>query len=382
MILASPAPSAGKQRGPWLAVLGASFLMLAGLIGIGGTASMRNVHRSRRSAAGPTASRASMNHTTAKTPPPSSPVALQVKGLHKRYRKNVALRDVSFDVPSGHAVALWGANGAGKTTVIRCALGLLRHRGEVFVAGKNAKRSGRRARSRVGYMPQELTLYQDMRAIDLLRFIARLRRAPGTDVDAALTRLDLQAHAKKRIAALSGGMKARLALAAALLGDPDILILDEPTANLDDASRQALLRTLLSLKETDKTILFSSHRLDDVLALADDVVELRDGVVDRIEPPARLAQRMDGTRERLLFFRLEHSSSRETAAHAAQTAGGRIVSSHEHSLVVGALTNQRSDVIAALVRQGVSIADVDVVSTHEGACRNASASVDGTGGAP
>lgn len=198
--------------------------------------------------------------------------------LVKNFGRFRALNDVTFDVGPAEAVALWGANGAGKTTALRCVLGLLRHRGHVVIDGHDAGRSPRRARRLLGYVPQELAFHDDMRVRETADFYARLRRADRDRVRESLEMVELAPHQRKRVRELSGGMKQRLALALALLADPPALLLDEPTSNLDAAARSAFISLLRTLRSQGKTILFTSHRIDEIESLADRVVVLRRGV--------------------------------------------------------------------------------------------------------
>lgn len=203
---------------------------------------------------------------------------IRVSGLTKRFGALTAVDDVSFDVSAGEAVALWGANGAGKTTALRCLLHLMPFTGTVTIAGKDVKREGKAARYLVGFVPQELSFHDELTVAQTLVFYARLKKvASGYDFTPLLQRLELLPHVQKRVRDLSGGLKQRLALALALLADPPILILDEPTSNLDIRAREDFLRFLHDLRESGKTLVFSSHRLEEVVALADRVLLLEAG---------------------------------------------------------------------------------------------------------
>jgi ABC-2 type transport system ATP-binding protein len=210
----------------------------------------------------------------------------------KRYGRDYALDDVSFALPENQALALWGPNGAGKTTAIKCVLGLLRYQGAITVAGLDAARQGRQARARIGYVPQELAFYTDLSTLETAHYFADLREADPAQVATVLDKVELTAHAHKPVGALSGGMKQRLALALALLGDPPVLVLDEPTSNLDRAARDHFLHLLADVKDAGRTILFTSHRLEEVEYLADDVLVMDRGVVTQHCPPATLAARL------------------------------------------------------------------------------------------
>jgi ABC-2 type transport system ATP-binding protein len=216
---------------------------------------------------------------------------IEILGVRKRFGKATVLDGVTFSVRPGQSVALWGSNGAGKTTLIRCLLGLVDFDGTIRAAGLDVRRHGKAARRLLGYVPQELALYDDFRVIEAAGFMARLKGAAPGAVKARLGEVGLLGgHERKRVRELSGGMKQKLALAIALLNDPPILILDEPTSNLDTAARAALTDLLLSLKRAGKTILFISHRPEEVAGLADRVLTLEHGRVLTDAAPAAVAK--------------------------------------------------------------------------------------------
>lgn len=222
---------------------------------------------------------------------------IRVAGISKRFGNLTAVDDLSFIVGEGEAVALWGANGAGKTTALHCLLGLTPFEGSVAVAGEGAdgviQQQGKEARKLMGFVPQELNFHDDMTIAETLTFYARLKKIPsGFDFSPLLERLELIPHIRKPVHDLSGGLKQRLALALALLADPPILILDEPTANLDIRAREDFLRLLHTLKVGGKTLLFSSHRLEEVTALADRVLLIEGGRLVVDAPPDQLEQRL------------------------------------------------------------------------------------------
>ena len=202
-----------------------------------------------------------------------------VRDLVKRFGRQTILNGTSFRVAKGEAAVLWGPNGAGKTTVIRCVLGLHPHQGEIEVDGHSLRRNGKRARALIGYVPQELAFQENVPVDETIAFFARLRRCNVREVARRLEEAGLADAARRPAGALSGGMKQRLALAIALLGDPPILILDEPTSNLDTEARDAFFACLAALHKAGKTLLFTSHRLEEVQVLADHVLVLDHGRV-------------------------------------------------------------------------------------------------------
>lgn len=242
---------------------------------------------------------------------------IDVTHLTKRFRRVIAVDDVSLHLDRGEAVALWGPNGAGKTTIIRCLLGLLKYQGRIVVAGRDARRAGKACRRAIGYVPQELAFHGDFRVLEALHFFARLKGADRRRPAVVLDEVTLGSDGTKRIRELSGGMKQRLALAIALLSDPPVLVLDELTSNLDRESQFAFLAMLDRQKQRGRTILFASHRTEEVELLADRVVGLRDGRRRFECDPAGLAEAA-GLR-RVLTFTVP-----DGAAHGAVTGRNHV----------------------------------------------------------
>ena len=212
--------------------------------------------------------------------------------LTKRFGKYTAVDQLSLQVAEREAVALWGPNGAGKTTAVKCLLGLLDYTGRITVNGFDAKKQGRQARATIGYVPQQQSFYDELSTLDTALFFARLKRAPAAQVPALLEQVGLGDHGRKPVGALSGGMKQRLALALALQGDPPVLVMDEPTSNLDTAAREQLLRLLAEVKAAGKTFIFSSHRIEEVETLADRVLVMEKGQVRFTCTPHELPGRL------------------------------------------------------------------------------------------
>lgn len=229
------------------------------------------------------------------------------KNLTKRYRKHAALHEVSFTIKAGESVALWGANGAGKTTTLRCLLGVHAFEGELSVNGIDVRKRGKAARAAIGYVPQETTFY-DLTVVETLYFYARLKKASVSRIDDVLTQVHLSPHNAKRVTMLSGGMKQRLALAVALLSDPPVLVLDEPTASLDVKAQRDFIYMVQSLSQAGKTIVFSSHRLDEVLALGSRVLVLDEGKLILDCAPQELAPRLGLHRWLRIWVPAEHKA--------------------------------------------------------------------------
>ncbi len=202
-----------------------------------------------------------------------------VSELFKSFGKVRVLNRVSFRVAPGEAVALWGPNGAGKSTALRCVLGLLPYRGTITIGGLDIRKAGRRARNLIGYVPQELSFYDDLRVGEAMRLFAAIRRVAKSQIALRLAEVGLTEHARKAIGNLSGGMKQKLAIAIARLADPPVLLLDEPTSNLDSESRRDVLDALRLLLDEGKTILFTSHRSEEMERLANRILTIENGII-------------------------------------------------------------------------------------------------------
>jgi ABC-2 type transport system ATP-binding protein len=235
-------------------------------------------------------------------------VALELRDVHARYGPVQALHGVSLTVEDGEIVALLGPNGAGKTTTFELALGLIRPTdGDVEVLGH---RPGPRALTRIGAMLQTAGLPEDVTVRELVRLVGRSYPA-ALPMDAVLARCHLDDRADRTVATLSGGERQRMLLAMALVGVPDLLLLDEPTAALDVASRRLFWERARESAADGATILFATHDLTEAAAVADRVVVLRDGRAIADAPPGALT---DGGDEDLeaVFLRLTEEVS---AAH-------------------------------------------------------------------
>jgi ABC-type multidrug transport system ATPase subunit len=225
-----------------------------------------------------------------------NPPILRVEHLRKRYGQRAVVDDVSFEIGRGEIVALLGANGAGKTTMLKCLLGITSFEGDVSILGRPVKKEGKQARRLIGYVPQLPSMHEDERCEDVLNFAAELRGAPRTGVDGAFEAVNLQAQRRFRVGELSGGMRQRLAMAAALLGEPQLLLLDEPTASLDAESRGEFELILMRLRDAGKTILLSTHMLDRTEGLVSRALVLRHGSLGFDGTFADLIARTGGSR--------------------------------------------------------------------------------------
>jgi ABC-type multidrug transport system ATPase subunit len=279
-----------------------------------------------------------------------------VKDLTKQFGKLKAVDSLSFEVEAGESVALWGENGAGKTTALRCLLGVIPYEGNVRLADYDLARQGKEARRMMGFVPQEISFHDDMTVQETLTFYARIKK---TDIGSEhaldlLDRLGLLSYLLTRVRDLSGGTKQRLALVIALLADPPLLLLDEPTANLDVKAREKFLSLLSELKDEGKTFIFSSHRLEEVVALADRVLLLEAGKMTADCHPAELASRLE-TRAMLKL----HLDGEQWIRQALETLSGHGFSAERNGtgIWIQVVPLEKARPISLLTEAGIPVAD-------------------------
>lgn len=228
---------------------------------------------------------------------------LEIDHLTKRYGEIVALNELSFTVPPGSLYGFVGSNGAGKSTCMRIALGVLEaDAGEVRVDGRPITDAARR---RIGYMPEERGLYQNEKVGDQLVYLTRLhglsKQTANANVEALLERLGIAERQTDKLSALSLGNQQRVQLAAALAHDPEILVLDEPFSGLDPVAVDVMADLLREYAAKGCPVLFSSHQLDLVQRLCDRVVIITkgtkraEGSVDELRDSGPVTFRIDCT---------------------------------------------------------------------------------------
>ena len=209
---------------------------------------------------------------------------LEARNLHKSYRDLVALDNVSLTAGDGETVGLLGPNGAGKTTTVSIIAGLIRpDRGEVLIEGRRLAGDTDPVKRRIGLVPQDLALYDELPARDNLALFGALygldRSTLKRAMADALELVGLADRAKDKVGTFSGGMKRRLNLAAALMHDPQILLLDEPTVGVDPQSRNAIFDNLETLKSRGKTLIYTTHYMEEAERLCDRIVIIDHGKV-------------------------------------------------------------------------------------------------------
>jgi ABC-2 type transport system ATP-binding protein len=224
---------------------------------------------------------------------PAQSPAVEISGLVKRYGAKTAVQGLDLTVEAGSLTAVLGPNGAGKTSTIECCEGYrIPDGGTVRVLGLDPVADSAALRPRIGVMLQSGGIYQAVRAMEMLRHIASLYANP-LDVDALAQRLGLDSCGRTPFRRLSGGQQQRLSLALAVVGRPELVFLDEPTAGLDVQARHATWELIEQLRADGATIVLTTHLLDEAERLADKVAIVDDGRVIACDTPRRLA---DATR--------------------------------------------------------------------------------------
>ena len=246
-----------------------------------------------------------------------STAMIEARGLSKYYGPFVAVQDISFTIPQGQIVAFLGPNGAGKTTMMRMLTGYLApSSGDASIAGFNVRTHRIEASRRLGYLPENGPLYPDMTPRELLTFFGDAREMDHATlkrrIDEVIQLCGLQLVLEKPIGKLSKGLKQRVGLAQALLHDPEVLIMDEPTAGLDPNQIRQFRDNIQSLGRT-KTLLISTHILHEAEATADRVVLVDSGRLVFDGPLEELQE--DGSLERP-FYRLTGHRTPPTVEHA------------------------------------------------------------------
>ncbi len=277
--------------------------------------------------------------------------AITIDHLSKSYGPVQALRTVHASIPQGHITGLLGPNGAGKTTLIKAVVGALQPAGgSVRVLGLDPLSDRWKLRQQLGYMPQEPALYDDLSALENVVFYARLHRIdrPREKAAAILTELDLGDRLSSPVHTLSGGMQKRVSLACALVHDPTLLILDEPTAALDPLLKRHLWERFRQLATAGRTLLISTHLIDEAM-LCDSVILLQHGQLVAQDSPRNLIAKGKA----ILNFRTSAKNWTETVPSDG-SAIAQALQQHGLSNDINRLdieTDNLEDVMVALLKE-------------------------------
>jgi ABC-2 type transport system ATP-binding protein len=286
--------------------------------------------------------------------------AIEIRGLRKEYGDTVAVDGLDLVVPRGSTYALLGPNGSGKTTTIRTLLRIQEpDAGEVRVLGEEP---GPDVRDRIGYLPEERGLYPRMRVRDVLTFLAELKGLPSRvsrpRIDGWLERMGLSQRAEERVQGLSKGMQQKLQFIAAVIHEPEIVILDEPFSGLDPINQQALREIIGEIRRSERTILFSTHIIEHAERLCDHVCILSHGR-SVVEGELARVKREHGGRH--VGLTLDPWTPEAVAAVRAAPEAGRV---HEDGHAIELTLADGADprtLLSRLVQAGVGLVRFEVV---------------------
>jgi ABC-2 type transport system ATP-binding protein len=222
-------------------------------------------------------------------------MSIEVKNLFKYYGEQAAVRDVSFSVKKGEIVAFLGPNGAGKSTTMKIMTGFIpASKGEVYICGKKVDIDGLETRQIIGYLPENNPLYTDMYVREYLEFVGRIYKIKNLKarVSEMITAVGLEVEQHKKIGMLSKGYRQRVGLAQAIIHDPEVLILDEPTTGLDP-NQLVEIRELIRNIGKEKTVLLSTHIMQEVEAICDRVIIISKGQIVADDKASALQQEIE-----------------------------------------------------------------------------------------
>jgi ABC-2 type transport system ATP-binding protein len=284
--------------------------------------------------------------------------AIQTRNLTRHFKQRVAVEDVSLEVRHGEVFGFLGPNGSGKTTTIAMLLGLIAPtRGQAMVLGHDVQRATADALRGVGAMIEQPAFYPYLSGRNNLRVLARVGSIPELRIDAVLKLVDLEERAKDRFKTYSQGMKQRLAIAAALLPDPQVIILDEPTNGLDPAGMVEIRDLIATLSGQGHTIFLSSHLLFEVEQVCHRVAILKEGRVLAQGTVDELLQRGRGIR-----VRVASDPARAVEVLRSVDWVGDI-QQQDHVLIVAAPGSRTPEINALLARHDIPVAEI---RAHEG----------------
>lgn len=286
---------------------------------------------------------------------------IEVQSLHHRYGQLTAVHDLSFSLQRGELLGLLGPNGAGKTTAMRAIVGLLTpSSGEIRIGGVNMAREPLRARTQLGFLPEQVPLYRELRVREFLRFAAQVKGVPRAKLKAEIDRVAQECGLEEMLGRMIGfcsrGYRQRIGLAQALIGDPPVLVLDEPTVGLDP-EQVASIRERIGTLGQNKAVILSTHMLAEAQRICTRVLILHQGRCVAEDTPIRLGARVDKARWRAVL-------SREAQDLEARLRALHFVNSVDRSAEVGARAVWRfelsdaqfaSELLKVIVQQGSAV---------------------------
>jgi ABC-type multidrug transport system ATPase subunit len=284
---------------------------------------------------------------------------IEAHGLSKRFDSRRVLQALDFSVERGERLALLGLNGAGKTTLLRCVMGVLSFEGAIRVDGIDVLAAGKQARRRIGYVPQRPPLFQ-MTLAAMVEFFSTLRGLPAAAIADRLAALGLPLNENGDLALreLSGGMMQKALLAVALASDPPVLLMDEPTANLDPRARGEFMRALRQVNP-DTTVLLASHRLEEVETVAERIWILHDGRI--VFDGSLVDLRARAGADAWLWVRTRPERRDAALDQLTRLAGPESVVANGTHVAIQSSAGERAEALWRLRESGVPIEDFWVV---------------------
>ena len=232
-------------------------------------------------------------------------MSIEVQSVTKSYETQLALNEISFSASKGEVIGFLGPNGAGKSTMMKILTGfILPTKGTVFVSGINVLKNPIEAKAHIGYLPEQNPLYEDMYVKEYLQFQTSIFKVPKEAIETVVNTVGLKPEVHKKIGQLSKGYQQRVGIAAAIIHNPDVLVLDEPTTGLDPNQIQEI-RTLIKELGKDKTILFSTHIMQEVEAVCDRVIIIKKGELLVDKPIKELKKSNEQTIEVTFDYKIE-----------------------------------------------------------------------------
>ena len=232
-------------------------------------------------------------------------MSIEVQSVTKSYETQLALNEISFSASKGEIIGFLGPNGAGKSTMMKILTGfILPTKGTVFISGINVLKNPIEAKAHIGYLPEQNPLYEDMYVKEYLHFQASIFKVPKETIETVVNTVGLKPEVHKKIGQLSKGYQQRVGIAAAIIHNPDVLVLDEPTTGLDPNQIQEI-RTLIKELGKDKTILFSTHIMQEVEAVCDRVIIIKKGELLVDKPIKELKKSNEQTIEVTFDYKIE-----------------------------------------------------------------------------
>lgn len=264
--------------------------------------------------------------------------------VKKSYGKRIAVNHLDISVKKGSCFGLLGPNGAGKSTMMKLIAGIIGpDSGEIKVMGLNMKKETEEIQQKIGYVPQAITLYEELSAIDNLRFFGELAGVTSDElqnrIHDVLKKTGLADRGKDEVRTYSGGMKRRINIAVALLHQPDLLILDEPTVGIDPQSRNLIFELIRSLHQQGMTIIYSTHYMEEVEALCDEIAIVDNGNVIALGQLDELIAKHTNPSVYIESPQINKAPVISKRANVLQKGNGWVIETDEVLLTIQYLTN-------------------------------------------